>query len=80
MATVHFSVPDDIKNRFNQIFAHHNKSQIISKLMEQAIEEHERQQRRLHAIDALLKIRATQKPVSHKAVQSARRRNIIGKR
>lgn len=72
MATVNFSIPSEIKIRFNQVFANQNKSHLIAELMKQAIEEHERQQQRAHAIDALLKLRAKQKPVSDKAIRSAR--------
>jgi metal-responsive CopG/Arc/MetJ family transcriptional regulator len=72
MATVNFSIPDEIKQRFNQLFSKENKSHLIAELMKQAIEERERQQRRAHAIDALLKLRAKQKPVSGKAVRHAR--------
>lgn len=74
MATVNFSVPDDVKRRFNEVFAHENKSHLIAEMMEEAIEEHERQQRRRQAIDALLKLRAQQKPLSAKEIQSARER------
>lgn len=43
MATISFSIPKEVKNRFNQVFQHENKSQIITELMKQAIENHERQ-------------------------------------
>lgn len=72
MAIVNFSVPDDIKKRFNKTFAHQNKSHLIAELMRQAIEEHERRQQRSQAIDALLKLRAKQKPVSNKKIRMAR--------
>ncbi len=73
MATVNFSVPDDIKNRFNKIFANQNKSHIIADLMKHAIDEYEHQQQRAHAIEALLKLRSKQKPVSNRAIQAARK-------
>lgn len=73
MATVNFSVPEDVKNRFNQVFQHENKSRLITELMKKAIEDHERKQRRAQAIDALLKIRAKQKPVSRQLISKARR-------
>jgi hypothetical protein len=37
MATVNFSVPDDVRNLFNATFAHANKSAIIAELMREAI-------------------------------------------
>lgn len=73
MATVNFSVPDAVKERFNSVFANQNKSHIIAELMQQAIEEHEHRLQRVHAIDALLKLRAKQKPVSNKRIQIARK-------
>ncbi len=72
MATVNFSVPEAVKKRFNKVFAHQNKSQVIAELMVQAIEEHERQQQRAHAIDALLKLRSKQKAISTKTVRIIR--------
>ena len=39
MATVNFSVPDEVKERFNRAFAGQNKSQIIAELMMRAVEE-----------------------------------------
>jgi len=75
MAIVNFSVPEAIKNRFNKVFSHQNKSHLIAQLMEQAIEEHERKEKRAHAIDALIKLRSKQKPVSDKKIQTIRRKN-----
>lgn len=72
MAIVNFSVPDEIKKRFNKVFAEQNKSHIIAELMQQAIEQHEGQMRRVQAIEELLKLRAKQKPISDKVIKAAR--------
>lgn len=72
MATVNFSVPDVVKNRFNKVFAHTNKSHLIAELMLHAIEEHERKELRAQAIDNLLKLRAKQKPISNKTIRKVR--------
>ena len=72
MATVNFSVPDDIKNAFLSTFAGENRSAIIASLMKQAVEERKRQQRRAAAIDALLVLREQQTPVSSQEVRRAR--------
>lgn len=72
MATVNFSVPDEIKKEFNKVFAHQNKSHLIAEMMKRAIEEHQRQQQRSQAIEALLQLRAKQKPVSAKRIKAAR--------
>jgi predicted DNA-binding protein len=77
MATVNFSVPDEIKIRFNKIFAHQNKSHLIAELMKHAIEDFEQQQQRAHAINALLKLRARQKPVSDKTIKTLLDRDRI---
>ncbi len=46
MATVNFSVPDDVKAAFDKAFGDHNKSSIIAKLMRRAVRERELQIRR----------------------------------
>ena len=37
MATVNFSVPDDVKEAFNEAFEGQNKSAIVTELMREAI-------------------------------------------
>lgn len=39
MATVNFSVPDEIKKAFNETFAGRNKSAVIADFMMRAVEE-----------------------------------------
>lgn len=73
MGTVNFSVPDAVKRAFDRIFAGQNKSGVLTRLMRQAIEERERQQRRAAAVDALLKLRRRQRPVTDREVRKARR-------
>ena len=70
---MNFSVPDEVKKAFNEAFAGENKSAILAKLMQQAIENRERLRRRAAAIDALLKLRAKQKPVTDRQIAQARR-------
>ena len=72
MATVNFSVPDEVKAEFNALFAGENKSALLTALMRQAIEDRRRQQRRVAAIDALLELRAEQQPKSDQQIRSAR--------
>ena len=72
MATVNFSVPEEIKQAFQEAFANDNKSAVIARLMQQAVEEKKRQQRRAAAIDALLDFRRQQKPVSDSEITRAR--------
>lgn len=73
MATVNFSVPDNLKKRFNEVFANENKSHIIADLMETAIAEHEKKIRRAKAIDSLFDLRKSQKSISLEALQKIRK-------
>ena len=72
MATVNFSVPEHVKRAFNETFAAENKSAVLTRLMLRAIEERQRARRRAAAIDALLKLRKRQRPVSNHEVRKAR--------
>jgi len=46
MATVNFSVPDEVKAEFDKVFGDQNKSSIIAELMRRAVRERELQIRR----------------------------------
>jgi len=46
MATVNFSVPDEVKAEFDKAFGHQNKSSIIAELMRRAVRERQLQIRR----------------------------------
>lgn len=72
MATVNYSVPDDVRDAFNDAFAAENKSAVIAELMRRAVEERSRQQRRGVALARLLKLRARTSPVSGAAIRRAR--------
>ena len=72
MATVNFSVPEDIKKKFNETFFGRNKSAIIAELMEQAVEEEHRRQKRARAIGRILKRRSSKKPVNPEEILAAR--------
>lgn len=73
MASVSFSVPDEIKEAFQETFATENRSAIIARLMQQAVDERKRQQRRVVAIDALLDLRRQQRPLTDQDIALARR-------
>lgn len=72
MATVNFSVPEEVKQAFNQAFAGQNKSAVIASLMMEAVERQEQQRRRVAAIDDLLTLRQTLTPVTKGEVTEAR--------
>jgi len=74
MATVNFSVPDNIKKAFNKTFEGENKSAILAALMRQAVEERKRTKRRALAIEALLKMRRRIQPATDTAIRRARRK------
>ena len=64
MATMNFSIPDDVKERFNQAFANANKSAIVAQLLEEAIDRADRKRRSDEAVKSILAIRKINKPVS----------------
>jgi metal-responsive CopG/Arc/MetJ family transcriptional regulator len=72
VATVNFSVPEDVKRTFNRAFAGTNKSAVVAQLMRQAVEERRRQKQRQRAIARLLRLRRTMQPVAEVALRAAR--------
>ncbi len=72
MATVNFSIPEDVRNRFNRAFEGRNKSQIVVELLLRAIAEEAINKKRIKAIDALLRRRAQRPVVAVKEVRKAR--------
>jgi hypothetical protein len=72
MAIVNFSVPDEVRHAFDKAFAGENKSAVIARLMRGAVEERRQRKRRAKAIDALLELRRTAKPVTRAGVRAAR--------
>ena len=74
MATVNFSVPEQVKKLFNATFSGKNKSQVIANLMLKAVEEQRRRKRRVKAVDALLALRRKVMPVSDAQIHAARQR------
>jgi hypothetical protein len=74
MATVNFSVPDDIKEAFNATFKGQNKSAIVAELMHEAVERARRKQRSHEAIDRIL-ARHRQAPIlSEDEIGAARKK------
>ncbi len=72
MATVNFSVPDEVKEAFNKAFAGENKSAIIARLMRQAVEEKERQLRNQAIIEEILRLREKSPKVTDEEIRQAR--------
>lgn len=74
MATINFSVPEHVKRAFNAAFAGENKSAVLTRLLQQAVEERERQKRRAAAVETILKLRASAKPVGDATIRQMRRK------
>ncbi len=74
MATVNFSVPEQVKKLFNAAFSGKNKSQVIADLMVKAVEQQRQQKRRTKAIDALLTVRRRAMAASDAQIRVARQR------
>ena len=72
MATVNFSVPEDVKKKFDKAFAGENKSRVIAQLMAQAVEDQSVRKRRGAAVDALLSRRRTKRLVTAREIRRAR--------
>ena len=73
MATVNFSVPNDVKEAFNIIFQGKNKSALISDLMRRAVEDEENKRKRIQAIDALLALRHAMPAINAPDMVTARK-------
>lgn len=72
MATVNFSVPDDVKEAFDRRFRDRNKSAIIAELMRRAVAEADREQRRAELFRHLTEERDERPTVSDAAIREAR--------
>jgi hypothetical protein len=72
MGTMNFSIPDDVKDRFNNAFEGENKSAIITRLMIEAIEEKERARRSRNFVERLRAIRELGEPIASEDIARAR--------
>ena len=72
MATVNFSVPEDVKAAFNETFEGRNKSAVIAGLMREAVERVRRRQRGREAIERILHRRRRASAASDEELRSIR--------
>jgi hypothetical protein len=72
MATMNFSIPDDIKDKFNQAFQGKNKSAVVADLMVEAIERNDKQQHSKAAIDRILERRQHAPTVIDEEIRAVR--------
>jgi metal-responsive CopG/Arc/MetJ family transcriptional regulator len=72
MATVNFSVPDDIKAEFDKVFGGQNKSAIIADLMRKAVAEVKRRRQREDIFRTLTRRRAERPSLSDAQIRASR--------
>jgi hypothetical protein len=72
MATVNFSVPDEVKAEFDKAFGDQNKSAIIAELMRRAVRERDLQERRRRLFRQLTSRRASRPSVTGEQIRKAR--------
>ncbi len=72
MSTMNFSVPDDVKNAFNEAYKGQNKSAVISELMREAVERAQRKQRSHDAIANILERRKHAPVLTEEEFRAAR--------
>jgi hypothetical protein len=72
MATVNFSVPDDVKNEFDKAFGRQNKSAVIADLMRKAVAEEKRRKHRVAIFRELTRLRADRPQLSDASIRTSR--------
>ena len=72
MATVNFSVPDDIKAEFDRAFGGQNKSAVIADLMRKAVAEVKRRKRREDIFRTLTQRRTERPSISDAQIRASR--------
>lgn len=72
MATMNFSVPDDVKEAFNTTFEGQNKSAVIAQLMRDAVVREQRRQRHRGAVERILAARPDAPRVTLEEFEAAR--------
>ena len=72
MSTMNFSVPDDVKEAFNEAYKGQNKSAVIAELMREAVERAQRKQRSHEAISRVLDRRKHAPALTDEELRAAR--------
>jgi len=75
MATVNFSVPEEVKESFNRTFQGRNKSAIMADLMRRAVADVQAQESRRQAIQALTAQRKNRHLFDTETILDARDQN-----
>ena len=72
MATVNFSVPDNVRDAFNETFKDRNKSAIVADLMREAVERSQRRKQSHDAVRRILERRGGRPSLSDDGIRTAR--------
>lgn len=72
MATVNFSVPDEVKRAFNETFNGRNKSAVIASLMREAVEREHRRRESHEAVRRIVERRRRAPVVGDREIRAAR--------
>ena len=72
MATVNFSVPDEVKKAFNETFKGRNKSAIIAEFMREAVQRVRRREQSHEAIRRILERCGGRRTLSDHEIRSSR--------
>lgn len=72
VATMNFSVPEDVKEAFNKAFEGENKSAVITRLMVRAIDEHARTRRSQGFVERLRRIRSQSRSAGDDEIKRVR--------
>lgn len=72
MATVNFSVPDEVKAEFDKEFGDQNKSALIAELMRRAVRDHKLQTRRERILRQFSAVRGNRPSFTREDVRKAR--------
>lgn len=73
MATVNFSVPDDVKQAFDAAFGDQNKSAVVAELMRRAVHERELQLRREALFQQLTRAGVDRPRLTGEEIETARK-------
>lgn len=73
MASVNFSVPDEVKAAFDRAFRGRNKSAIIAEFMRRAVAERKQQKRRENMFRVLTQRRSQRSSATDTQIRAARK-------
>ena len=72
MGTMNFSIPDDVKEAFNDAFKNENKSAIVAELMRRAVEDKRRREGSHSLVEQMRQLRAHSPGFTSEEIRAAR--------